>query len=55
MGTSWTKRHEHETKEYQTAERKRYDSWKSQFTDKNGKWSESLVRAWMNKRKEEKQ
>lgn len=38
MGTSWLKRHGHETKEYQAALQKRYDAWKVKKIDSQGNW-----------------
>ena len=34
MGTSWRKRHEHETPEYQRAEKDRYNKWKAEHKKK---------------------
>tara|TARA_Y100000004_G_scaffold109195_1_gene122453 strand:+ start:449 stop:667 length:219 start_codon:yes stop_codon:yes gene_type:complete len=34
MGTSWTKRHRHETDEYQKAEKARYMKWKAEHKKK---------------------
>ncbi len=47
MGTSWMKRHRHETDEFKTAEKKAYSKWKSSFTDAYGKWNEKKVQAWL--------
>ncbi len=52
MGTSWTQRHRHETDEFKSSEKKRYNAWKTQFTTTwagkvTNRWDERKVQEWV--------
>ena len=56
MGTSWSKRHATEVQSHdgtvydrklgQQAYWVRYNKWKAQFLDINGRWDERKIRTW---------
>lgn len=53
MGNSWLRRHRHEMESATRIpyERKRYETWKAQFTTR-GKWDDKKVKEWMKARSE---
>ncbi len=46
MGTSWIKRHRHETDERLATDKKAYKAWKAKFLNARGKVSEVKIRDW---------